>query len=337
MDNTPLISVIIPVYNVEKFLPQCIESVLNQTYTNLEIILINDGSIDNSLEICTKYKDLDSRVQVINKMNQGAGYARNDGIKAAKGVYIYFMDSDDFIEKDTFLRLSQYFLFDPDIIQFGFRRINESGKYLNEVIPPELSIEDLQNNKENLAKILKSGVGLAVWDKIIKRELIVNNNLLFENINRVEDAAYNISLYSKSKKIISVPYSFVNYRILLGRQSKFSRQIVKDQINIFERMLKLFDQGGKNSEEYLCQIFFLWFFMVIPINIAGNKLLTYEEKKTYFSYMFNDSILIDFVKTRMIGKGLNKRFLRWAFLNKMTFIFLIYGSLIKWIRNKRYK
>lgn len=99
-DNKPLISVIVPVYNVEKYLKQCIDSIINQTYKNLEIILVNDGSKDNSGIICDEYSKKDSRIKVIHQENKGASVARNRGIKESKGEYISFIDSDDFITND---------------------------------------------------------------------------------------------------------------------------------------------------------------------------------------------------------------------------------------------
>ena len=100
-----MISVIIPIYNVEKYLTKCIESVINQTYKNLEIILVNDGSTDNSKEIIDKYSSIDSRIKVINKKNGGLSDARNVGIELAKGEYITFLDSDDWIELNMYEKL----------------------------------------------------------------------------------------------------------------------------------------------------------------------------------------------------------------------------------------
>lgn len=101
------ISVIVPIYNVEQYLSQCLDSIINQTYTNLEIILINDGSTDNSEKICNQYKLLDPRIIVIHKTNGGLSDARNTGIKIATGDYISFVDADDFIDKNMYTILFQ--------------------------------------------------------------------------------------------------------------------------------------------------------------------------------------------------------------------------------------
>ena len=124
------ISIIIPIYNVENYLEKCIESALNQTYKNLEIILVNDGSKDKSLDICRKYEFIDNRIILIDKPNAGVWLARYDGIKKATGSYISFMDSDDYIEKDYIEKLySKAQENDYDIVVCGFKRIeDETGK-----------------------------------------------------------------------------------------------------------------------------------------------------------------------------------------------------------------
>lgn len=103
----PLVSVIIPIYNTEKFLPLCINSVLNQTLTDIEVLLVNDGSTDGSGKICDEYACKDQRIQVIHTLNQGVSHARNQGLETAKGEYIAFMDSDDWIETDMIATLYQ--------------------------------------------------------------------------------------------------------------------------------------------------------------------------------------------------------------------------------------
>lgn len=122
MDNVSLVSVVVPVYNVEKYLNRCVDSILKQTYRKLEIILVDDGSSDSSGEICEKLKITDNRIQIIHKINGGLASARNAGIKAAKGEYIIFVDSDDWISLDTIeyaFRLINKYDNKADIVQYG--------------------------------------------------------------------------------------------------------------------------------------------------------------------------------------------------------------------------
>src|SRR5690554_2682260 len=116
------VSIIIPVYNKAPYLDSCISSVINQTYKNLEIIIIDDGSTDNSLEICENYRKKDERIQLISQENQGVSVARNKGIQKASGEWIYFLDADDYLELDAFeilVKKSHYL--DVDLIHFGIR------------------------------------------------------------------------------------------------------------------------------------------------------------------------------------------------------------------------
>lgn len=123
------ISVIVPVYNAENYLNRCIESVLAQTYTDWQMVLVDDGSKDESLKVCQRYADLDNRIRVIHQENAGPGIARNTGIAAANGDYIVFIDSDDYVEKEYFQLLSGH---DEDVVFINVRNVDEQGHILNE-------------------------------------------------------------------------------------------------------------------------------------------------------------------------------------------------------------
>lgn len=130
------VTIVVPVYNTEKYLDECIKSIVNQTYENIEVILIDDGSKDNSPKICDKWAQKDSRIQVIHKMNEGAGIARNTGISNASGEYICFFDSDDYIEPYTIEKsLNALLENNADIVLFGFCDITANGKTKRVHIP----------------------------------------------------------------------------------------------------------------------------------------------------------------------------------------------------------
>lgn len=126
---TSTISVIIPVYNSEKYVGRCIESVQAQTYTDWQLILVDDGSKDKSLEICHEYAGSDTRIRVIHQENAGPGIARNVGLEYANGKYVVFIDSDDYIEKEYFQLLSEH---DEDVVYIDVRNVDESGRVLKE-------------------------------------------------------------------------------------------------------------------------------------------------------------------------------------------------------------
>lgn len=179
-----LISVVIPIYNVEKYLDRCINSVLNQTYKNLEIILIDDGSPDNCPQMCNEYAAKDKRIKVIHKRNEGLGYARNTGIKESCGEYIIFIDSDDFIDKncikDSYELAKEN---DADIVVFG-HYVYENGTIKVEkhpVINEQYSNKEIIQNKILPAMIEgnKGLMDLSAWGKMYSMNLIRNSDWLF--------------------------------------------------------------------------------------------------------------------------------------------------------------
>ena len=120
--HQPKVTIVIPVYNTENYLDKCLSSVVNQTFSDIKVIIVNDGSTDNSLEICKKYAVNDKRITLIDKVNEGVSIARNIGINLAEGEWIYFLDSDDFLDLNTLENLViEAHSSDADIIQFGLR------------------------------------------------------------------------------------------------------------------------------------------------------------------------------------------------------------------------
>jgi len=172
----PLISVIVPIYNAEKYLTECIESIRNQTYKNLQIILVNDGSTDMSLEICESFARIDSRILIINQKNLGVSAARNRGIEAANGEYIGFVDSDDYLDNQMYEKLLKTILVNnADICAL-----------MNYTIKP-VSAEVFNKTKLNKCEALKELFLLrfptSLWAYLYKKEIIkqfrLNENIHF--------------------------------------------------------------------------------------------------------------------------------------------------------------
>ncbi len=208
-----LITIIVPIYNAENSLERCIQSILNQTYKNMQIILINDGSTDNSERICQKYKEIDKRIEVITQRNSGVSHARNIGIKNSKGKYIGFVDADDFIEEEMFETLVKS-IEDVDIAICNYERIMplEDNK--------EENIKNIKNQllsrKELLEKIQgKNYFQGFLWNKIYKKEIIDKYEITFkEEITICEDLLFNcqyISKINKGRYIDKKLYNYVYY------------------------------------------------------------------------------------------------------------------------------
>ena len=172
-EHRSLISIIVPVYNVELYITKCIDSIICQTHSNLDIILINDGSIDLSGEICDKYAQYDSRIRVVHKQNGGQSQARNVGLSMAKGDYIGFVDSDDYIEPNMYEKLLYYMKVNhSDIVECGVKNIYSDG-----VVYEESNQVFCYSGKEALEKHLKEpnsskSPRAAVWSKLFKTSII---------------------------------------------------------------------------------------------------------------------------------------------------------------------
>lgn len=202
------LSVVVPIYNVEKYLVKCIQSIVNQDYLNLEIILVDDGSPDSSPQICDEWAKIDSRIKVIHKTNGGLSDARNIGIEVASGEYITFVDGDDFIKKDMYSKMMN------SINKTG-AEIAVCGRYIYDGKVEKkyhcLDSEKLYDSKTALKEMLCGGtVEEAVWDKIYKRELLYNIRFPVGEVN--EDIIVMPKILVNSSKIIHVGEALYYYR-----------------------------------------------------------------------------------------------------------------------------
>ncbi len=204
-----LITIIVPVYKVEGCIEKCIESILNQTYKKLEIILVDDGSPDNCGNICESYTKRDSRIKVIHKENGGLSDARNAGIDIAKGKYISLIDSDDYIDSDYVEVLYSAISKDnTDMAISSHRVIYPTGTILDK----ETNEKSVLESKEVLKRILyDEGIDLSAWAKLYKTELF--KNVRYPKGRLFEDAATTYKLVDKSKRISIISKSTYNYII----------------------------------------------------------------------------------------------------------------------------
>lgn len=217
--EVPMISVIIPIYNSEKYLKKCIESVINQTYKDIEIILVDDGSRDSSAEICDEYAKKYENVQVLHQMNQGLVQARKKGVSLARGEYIAFVDSDDWIDEDFYEKLIEVVKNeDSDIVTSGIiyewkdkksvvvDKIQE-GTYYGENIK-NIIWEKMIYDKDNRGQ----GITAAIWNKVFKREklkAVIEN--IDSNISYGEDGAVVYTLLTKIDRITITYYCGYHY------------------------------------------------------------------------------------------------------------------------------
>lgn len=222
----PKFSVILPVHNVEKYLDECLKSIVNQSLKDIEIICINDGSTDNSLEILNKYAQKDNRFVIFSQKNQGQGAARNKGIELATGEYIAFVDPDDWIDLDMLeILYTNFQTYLTDIVQFdclqfydGNKRKKEKEISLLEIAYQKFNY-DLIKNRFFSWKDFKDGlfhIPLALWNKVYSREFLNKNNLRIPNASIAEDVAFSVFCLLSTDKVCYVDIPFYHYRIRAG-------------------------------------------------------------------------------------------------------------------------
>lgn len=227
-----IISLIVPVYNVENELSRCLDSIINQTYKNIEIVLVNDGSTDDSLCICESYKKKDSRIRIVNKENGGLSDARNAGLLTSAGEYVAFIDSDDFIDINTCENIVKCIEKDPDVLVCNFY-IQENNKN-NIVKHTNLSENRIYNSEEYALKAFeKNEFRLEAVSYIYKREFLLNNNLFFKKGIYHEDAELIPKVLFCAKKICYMDFPFYHYVIRKGSIMNNNDNLAKRKEDVF--------------------------------------------------------------------------------------------------------
>lgn len=217
MTGNPLISIIMPVYKVEKYLSTAIDSIISQAYKNFELILVDDCSPDKSGEICDEYAKKDSRIKVVHKQkNAGLGEARKTGTEYTSGDWLMFADSDDWLSLDALDTLYSKVSDDTDIAVFGFsmRYENYSGEaeYSDSRLPCGLAAEAEKDIGTAIVKFDDGGTFPYMCNKLYRANFLKNSGVRFNSIQSMEDFFFNIELFPLAKKIISIEKSLYNYR-----------------------------------------------------------------------------------------------------------------------------
>jgi glycosyltransferase involved in cell wall biosynthesis len=218
MINEVNVSVIIPMYNAADYIKPCMESLLAQTLQEYEIICVDDGSTDETVEIVEEYREKNERIQVIRQSNLYAGAARNAGLKKALGEYVIFLDADDFFEEKMLeIVYNKAKLTDADVIIFDGRTYNTvSGEYkeVNHYLQREMiPKKDVFNRTDFPEKNLLSITNPAPWNKMFKKQFVEENKLHFQSLSNTNDAYFVLTALSRAEKIATVKERFVNYRI----------------------------------------------------------------------------------------------------------------------------
>ncbi len=251
-------SVIVPIYNVENYLTECIESILSQTFSDFEIILVDDGSPDKSGEICDKYASFHSNINVIHKENGGLSDARNAGINAAQGEFLVFIDSDDFFDDDKFLEKLDKIIAkkDAEIVIYSMKHFKNNDR---NYIPSRVIFDDPKWNsfgsfEETLIELLKENkLIISACSNAVKREIVLERQLFFKNGIVSEDIEWAMRLYSKEQKIAFLNEQPYIYRA--GRvgsiTSSMKEKNFNDLFDIIKNFADKFSGSNNNIEKLL--------------------------------------------------------------------------------------
>lgn len=312
------ISVIIPVYNTENYLQECLDSVINQTYDNLEIIIINDGSTDNSLEVCNKYKDIDSRIRIINQKNQGQANARNVALDTAKGEYVAFIDSDDIISQNYLATLYNYSKkYDSEV---AFCNVYEfKGIFKTNI--KSTAIPKVYSTEGYMKMYIERKVSAKACGLLFKSKLV--NNVRFRENIFFEDWDYIYRLVNNANKVVYIRESLYFYRqrqdsTMSNARKNFGQKHYYSLKSILEEQEKFF--SSKYPE--LMPIFIvsaldnIAYYYIVP-NVSLKIL---KELKNYYDDCYNK-----FIEDGYSIPFKNKMFKRAP--NLLKYIILIYKKL----------
>lgn len=327
----PKVSIIIPVYNVEQYLPKCIESCVNQTLKEIEIILVNDGSTDNSGKICDEYAANHSNIKVMHITNAGVSNARNIGIIVSTGEYIMFLDSDDWIDletcetayntaintgaeivfwswqkesvkgscKDFYLEKNSYILLNNDVDKLRIRCI---GLLYNELNDP-----------------VKTDHFNTIWAKLYKKSFIIKSNVKFIERNKVgmEDVLFNIYVFQQVSKITYIPSYFYHYR--LDNRNSLTKVDVSDLSNKFYNLFDSIEKIIKNKPRFMEAFNNRISLSLINIMLS---IASYRNSNSFKSKVQETQVVLDNVRFRKALKNL--RFKALPFHWKIFFFFCKY-------------
>lgn len=306
-----LISIIVPIYNSEKFLSRCIESIINQTYRNIELILINDGSRDKSLDICNKYKKYDNRIIVIDKENEGVSATRNLGIKTAKGDYIGFVDSDDYIDKDMYKIL-------VGLIEKDQSQAAVLARY---TINKNIQVNSTISKSDALNSLFLLTFPTSLWAYLYKAE-VIKGETLNDKLHFFEDFEFNYRVIKKCYMISLCYDNFYNYII---NEGSVNSQNINDRkvtcLEIYRSLsqdIEVSNSALKEKSDYFRAHFLIAIILSLSksFNIAENKYFQLVEANAremvsrilisrYVPIKYKISIFLCSLNTKLTTKAIN--------------------------------
>ena len=326
------ISVIVPIYNAEKFLHYCIDSILNQSFVDFEILLVNDGSTDNSGKISDKYAEKDTRVKVIHKQNGGVSSARNAGIEAAQGEYICFVDSDDYLESNYLKELVETKKKYPDFdnVWCGFQTVEDYLKSNINTVASEYNKDYSFSNLSSIMDLCEKWLVQMPWNKLFLTKTIKENSIIFPpELSLGEDYIFNLRyLDCTNGKIAVVNKPLYDY--LRDGKESLDNKYYPDLLEIYRRLnseTEKYAQKWKLSEEQISKMYNSFFFRleaVLRNTFNENNKSSLRTKLKYNNRILKSS---DFRESMDKMNAHIHPFYRFAYKSK-NYIFVLFLNLI---------
>lgn len=330
-----MISIIVPVYNVEKYLERCIESIVNQTYKDIEIILVDDGSPDNCPVICDRYAEKDNRIKVIHKQNGGLINARKSGLEIAQGDYIGFVDSDDWIEPEMYEYFAQMInKYSPDMVLSDFYydnngQLTDSEQLFDKEYYDKNALEEFIYPKMLFSgTYYKFGINPCCWSKVFKKELIKKNLPLVDGrIKMGEDAAFTYPCLIDAKSAATVKKPCYHYNINPESMTKSHDEKLKDIIflpykRIKEKCCEAGIDLGKQLDYYLL---YLANFLLRNEVVAKNFAVTIK------MLFLNQEVINAAKRINIADLPAHTKFFITALKRKSKLLLIIYMTVLKFV------
>ena len=337
-------SVVMPVYNVEKTLKKAATSILKQTYTDFELILVNDCSTDNSFKICENLQATDERCKVINlKENSGLSNTRNQGMMRAQGEYILFVDSDDYVDCQMLHNLfDEIKKHSSDVVIFGMEEIfvDVDGELLSSNVLKEKDFfsDDVMEVKKKVLEIQSGFLFRNSCNKAYKHELIIKIGAYFQTIPCVEDITFNLGVFEHITSLSILSYA--PYRYVRKTEGTLTGRFFSDFWEVHYHMLlkkiSLFEKWGMQAEsqQSIFSDYVKFVFLAIMNNIQGGG-VSDKEQKSFIDHVIRTPLYRE-LNQKIILKDTKLRILNYFLQRHMTFILLSIGKISLFVKVKAY-
>lgn len=338
---TPKVSIVVPCYKVEKYLDRCVKSLTSQSLQDIEIILVDDGSPDKVPQMCDKWRELDSRIKVIHKKNAGLGFARNSGLELARGEFVTFVDSDDYVELNTYeILYNTAKEKKADIVYFGLKKEYKQGHYTN-----HKNVESIiEYNGEEIDKIIPDFIASAPYQKseykyemsvcttFLRKQIIDDNNLKFvsERDYASEDLIFQLDLLTQSKKIVFIPNIFYNY---CWNGNSLTRTVSQEKHEKIKALYFIVSQKSKkyDPETLRAKRLFIGYIRSFIRTLVETN-LSFHEKKQLIKKILHDEIWDSIKSYKPVYLPIHQRLFLYLFYEKSIYLTFFFAKFINRIK-----